>query len=446
MRMLPLALLAAGAPAVAADDVLITAERVIVQPGEELENAQVLVRDGRIVAVGAELELPADVDSDALQRIEGSVVCAGFVDAWSTLGLDAQTVEDQGTGPATRTVDALDPWLDAHLRHEAVGTGVTSARVQGATSARVGGFGCFVRLGALDGSAGGVLLDDACMQATAGIERGNRAVDIFERPSEVDRIGAVLEAGRAYRETWLEYGYDLAAWEEEVAELEEELEKDFKKKKKERDKEIEEAEEEGDEFKEERYRDDPKKPKAPRFNADDEAMARVVHGEVPLIVEVHRAEEIRRLLQVTSGYGRLRLVVAGGSQAHLVADELAERGVPVIVFPEPAGASARRAPLDLAGELADAGVTVLFGSGGRDARVARDLPTLVSLAIGHGLDPEAALRGLTIDAATALDVADRIGSVRRGRDADLLVLSGDPLSTTTRIEYVLTGGRVAAQR
>jgi imidazolonepropionase-like amidohydrolase len=72
----------------------------------------------------------------------------------------------------------------------------------------------------------------------------------------------------------------------------------------------------------------------------------------------------------------------------------------------------------------------------------RDLPLLASLAVGHGLEPERALEALTLGAARALDAGDRIGSLEQGKDADLLVLDGEPLATTTRVQYVISGGEL----
>mgnify|MGYP003323001427 CR=1 FL=1 len=72
------------------------------------------------------------------------------------------------------------------------------------------------------------------------------------------------------------------------------------------------AEEDGEEFEEERYRED-RRPKAPRQNADDAVMGRVANGELPLVIEVHRPMELRKLLADTARFDRLRLIIAGGS-------------------------------------------------------------------------------------------------------------------------------------
>ncbi len=430
------------ARAVPAEDdpaVLIRAERLIVRPGHVLTNVAVLVRGGVIVAVGPDLTAP-----EGATEIQGAVVCAGFIDAWSSMGIstDGRDVRLR-TDAATRTLNAVDPYGSAHDRDAALRAGVLAVRSQIAEGAAICGVGVVLSLGpgtALDEM---VVLEDAVVAAAVGVSQSSRATDVFDRIAQVDKLVGLIRAGLDYRLDHVEYRHDLAEWQEAIAKKEKELEKDFKKAKKARAKDVEKAEETGKEFKEKKYKED-KQPKVPKFDADKEVMARVANGELPLVVTVHRVAELREFLTATRSFDRLRLVIAGGTEALAVADELAARHIPVIVWPAPLGT---RRPnefeahdLSLAGRLAEKGVTVLLGSGGGDQ--ARDLPLLASLAIGHGLDPETAFSALTWDAARAFDVADRLGSVQRGRRADLLVLDGEPLLSSTRVLYVLAGGRV----
>jgi len=425
----------------AADEVLwIRGERVIVRPGVELENAAILVEGGVIVAVGPDVLLP-----EGAREIRGAVVCAGFIDPWSTLGLDGRSATESASTAATRTVDGIDPWRLPELRAEALRGGVTTARVQTGAHAVMGGIGAVLRT-KTDAEAD-VVLEDACISATVGITRAGKQLDPFERVSEVERLSGLIEKGRKFHEDQVEYDHELEEWRKEIAEKREELEDDFKKAKKKRDKDVKKDEEDGKEHKEKRYKED-KKPKQPRYDPNNEAMARVAEGEVPLVVEVHRVAEMRSLLAKTTGFDRLRLIVAGGTEAAHLSDDLVERGVPVICWPTPMGSS--RKPeyeahdLALAGELDRAGIEVLIGSGGGPH--ARDLRLLAALAVGHGLDPEAALHAITLGPAQAFDVADRVGSLERGKDADVLVFDGDPLDSTSVLRFVVSGGRVVIEQ
>jgi len=419
---------------------VVRGERVIVAPGVELENATVLVQDGVILDVGVDVQAP-----EGARVVEGAVVCAGFLDPWSVLGLDGASVNDQNTTASTRSSDAIDPYTSDHLREEALRAGVVAVRAQVGSSSRIGGLGAMLGLA---GALPEVVLDDVCVQLTVGVTRGGRGMDLFERAGEVDRVVSMIESGRSYRESWVEYEAELAAWEEAIAASEAELDDDFSKAKKKRDKEIEEAEEDGEEFEEERYRED-RRPKAPRQNPDDAVMARIANGEIPLVVEVHRPMELRKLLADTARFDRLRLIIAGGSGSLALAGDLASRDVPVLVWPRAHGASGpadfRSAGLGLAAELDEAGVEVLLGSGGRDAAGTRDLPLLAAMAVGQGLDSDAAFEALTLGAARAMDVADQLGSLEFGKRAAMLVLDGDPLASTSSVQYVISDGEVVVE-
>jgi len=441
--------------AAAVETIFIRAQRVIVRPGEVVENVGVLVEDGAIRAVGPDVTAP-----EGARTLEADVVCAGFFDAWATLGLSSDVVRDGSTSAASRAADGIDPRTDAHLLREALRAGVIFARVQGGAAAKTGGIGAVLRLDPEGTRAETLVLSDANVAMNVGmtvaggspavqvvnLARSGRTMDTFDRIAEVDRIIGALDGGRKYLLDKAEYKTDLEEWEKDIVEKEEELEKDFKKAKKSREKKKKEAEEKDKEFKEKKYKED-RKPKLPKYDEDKETMARVANGELPLVVQAHRWNELRELLEGTAKFDRLRLIVAGGTEVLGHAEELAARDIPVLLWPAPLGVEARPDEyeghdLSLAGQLSDAGVTVLIGSGGYRAEASRDLPLLASLAIGHGLDREKAFEALTVGAARAFDVADRVGTVERGKDADLLLLSGEPLLATTRVLYVIAGGRV----
>lgn len=434
------------------EDLFLRAKRVVVRPGEVLEDAAVLVRDGKIVGVGTDLAQP-----EGARVLEAEVVCAGFVDPWGALGLDPGVLVDGGTSASSRAADAIDLYSNDHLRLETLRAGVTSVRVQSGVNARVGGVGAVLRLDPEASRDEAIVLEDANVAMTIGVQSTGGAVQVvglasatqpmdpFDRVAELDRLVQSLESAEKYLLDKVEYGYELEEWQKKIAEAEEQLEKDFKKAKKDREKEIEEAKEKGKEHKDKRYKED-RKPKAPKYDPDEEVMARVVNGELPLVVQAHRAAEIRGLLDGTRRFERLRLILAGGADAAPFAEALAERRIPVLVWPAPLGEGApdglERQDLALAARLSEAGVPVLLGSGGASSGASRDLPLLASLAIGHGLDREKAFEALTVGAARAFDINDRVGSVERGKDADLLLLDGEPLEATTRVMYVVTGGRV----
>ena len=452
----------AAAPEEPEELLFVRAERLIVRPGHALAPGQVLMRNGVIVRVGSDLAAP-----DGAQVIEGAVVCAGFIDPWSALGVMPSALADGNTDAASLTRDAIDWWSDEDVREEALRAGVTAARVQIGQPAFVAGIGAMVRTAPELSLDDAVILDEAALAANVGMsqegggqiffdvetgtvrfETGVRAIDPFDRIAQIERLAGELEGGRKYLEDKIEYRYELEEWEKKIAEKEKELEKEFKKAKKDREKDEKKATEDGKEFKDKKYKED-KRPSEPRFDAAKETWARVVEGELPLIVHVHRSAEIRTLLEATKGFDRLRLVLAGATEAADHAAKLAERKIPVILWPVPVGKAGKGQwdeweghSLSLAAQLAEAGIEVLLGSGGEAPRASRDLPLYAALAVGHGLDRDRAFEALTLGAARAFDVADRLGSVEVGKVADILVLDGEPLSTTTHVRYVVVDGRV----
>jgi imidazolonepropionase-like amidohydrolase len=457
-----LALVAAAGWAQAADTIVIHAEEAIVRPGEVLKDVDILIIDGVIRRVEAGIEVP-----DGARELTGAVVCAGMIDPWSALGVFPSDLSFTSPSPTTSTADSIDPFGQAYLKAQALKAGVTSVRVQAARRAAIGGLSSVMSL-APASSEELVAFDETALAASVGLTdpssggsgmRFNRdgsftlvdstpePMDPFERIAQIDRLSAQLGSGLAYRISQNEYKYSLAEWEEGIAEKLKELEKDFKKAKKDRDKEIAEAKEDGKEFKEEKYKED-KLPKEPSYNADKDVFARTANGELPLVVEVHRHAEIRNLLEATASYGRLRMVIAGGTEAASFAEELAARKIAVIVNPEPRGADAydevKGQDASLASVLHEAGVEVLIGSGGKAASATRDLSLLAAIAVGHGLDDDAALAAITSAPARVFNLKDR-GAIEFGKQADLLILDGDPLSTTTTVEAVLVGGRVVVE-
>jgi len=461
----------AWCPAMAAssgDTVVIHAGEVIVRPGEVVKDVDVLVIDGVIRRVEAGIEVPEDA-----RELSGEVVCAGLIDPWSALGVHPIEAEFSSPSPATRTADSLDPFGQEFQKKQALASGVTAVRVQASRRALVSGLSSVVSLG----STGGEDLmasEEAALSASVGLtnpssggssfamgrngrglpsggftvtETGPTPMDPFERIGQVDKIASLLASGISYRITQNKYVEERKEWEEAIAEKVKKLEKDFKKAKKDRDKEIEEAKEDGKEFKEEKYKED-KPPKAPKFDADKEALARAANGEIPLVVEVHRTAEIRNLLQATEGFGRLRMVIAGGTEAGAFAEQLAERNISVIVNPGPQGSGAYDEfdgyDVTLAGVLAEAGVDVLIGTGGQASGATRDLALLAAMAVGGGMETEDAFAAITSGPASIFDLSDR-GTVEFGKQADLLILDGQPLSTTTSVKAVLVGGRVVVE-
>lgn len=175
---------------------------------------------------------------------------------------------------------------------------------------------------------------------------------------------------------------------------------------------------------------------------DLDALGEVLSGEVPVVANVHRASDIEALMRLAETYS-LRLVLAGGTEAWMLADELAAAGVPVILAPTqnlPGNFDQLNARRDAATVLSDAGVDLAFAGGDSTTYNARNITQAAGNAVAEGLDRDAAIRAITLTPAEIFGVDATLGSIVPGKEADLAIWPGDPLELTNYPDAVLIRG------
>lgn len=172
-----------------------------------------------------------------------------------------------------------------------------------------------------------------------------------------------------------------------------------------------------------------------------EALTRVTSGELPLMVSVSDARGIRDAIAFAERNG-VRIIVAGGDEAHEVADELAAAGVPVVLGPTQSMPTASDAPYDEAyarpGMLHAAGVQMAIST--FNASSVRVLPYEAGMAVRYGLPREAALAAVTRVPAQILGVDDELGTIETGKLANLMIVDGDPLEIDTNVLGLVIDG------
>jgi imidazolonepropionase-like amidohydrolase len=178
------------------------------------------------------------------------------------------------------------------------------------------------------------------------------------------------------------------------------------------------------------------------FNPSRKALKRVVDANLPTYIWAHTVDEIASAIVIIDEYDLNAVLVAAG-QGDEIADMITKRNLPVI-YP-PLLLFSKDKDLKRAGKIANSGVKLAFASLAPKTDL-YDLRTSAILAAKYGLDKETALKSLTINAAEILGVADRLGSISEGKDADLVILNGDPLQLTSSIEMVLINGNIVYQR
>ncbi len=178
-----------------------------------------------------------------------------------------------------------------------------------------------------------------------------------------------------------------------------------------------------------------------------DALARVLRREIPLIVTAHRAQDIASALRIAREF-EIRLILDGAAESYLLADELRVAGVPVTLHPtmaRPRG-DLENMSFETAAKLREAGIAVALQSG-YESYVPKTRVVLFEAAIAaaNGLGFEGALAAITIDAARMLGVDDRVGSLAVGKDGDLALYDGDPFEYTTHCIGVVIEGEVVSE-
>jgi imidazolonepropionase-like amidohydrolase len=359
-----------------------------------IENGTVLIVDGAIAAVGTTVAIPAGARQiDAKDKW----VTPGLVHPATALGIvevdavdesdDSRAKGDRGVAAAVRVWDALNP--ESTMWAPAREDGITQVVVLPG-GGFVGGQAALVET--LEGSR-----SDMVRKAPAGIfvdltDRGSAAVQ--SRSELLLRLRELLDDARAYglRRTAFESNQirPLAANRLHLA-----------------------------------------------------ALQPVLKGTLPLIVHADRAADILSLLGLAREYN-IRVIVLGGIEAWKVAAELAAAKVPVLTGGQtdlPNSFDQLGATLENAALLRKAGVTVALTTGGENNFRVRSLRQHAGNAVANGLPWDEALRAVTLSPAEIFGVADKMGSLQVGREANVVIWDGDPFELSTRAVQVLVRGR-----
>jgi imidazolonepropionase-like amidohydrolase len=390
---------AAGLPTAAGETLAIHGRIIHTMAGDSIPDGVVVVTDGRIVAVGpaATVAVPADA-----RVLRAAVVTPGLIDAHCVVGLAGYLNQDQDQDqldatepvqPELRAVDAYNP--RERLVEWVRGFGVTTLHTGHAPGALVSGQTMVVK------TAG-----------TATVLRATAMVAV-----------TLGDAGRAQGDK-----KSPGTRAKSVAMLRTELAKGVEYLRKQADPDVE-------------------KHPAPDLRLD--AMARIVAGEWPLLVTADRATDIAAALRVAEEFG-IRIVLDSAAESHLLIDRIRAAGVPVILHPTMKRSGAgetENASFETAATLRKAGIPVALQSG-YESYVPKTRVVLfeAGVASANGLSVQEALATITIDAARILGVADRIGSIEPGKDADLALFDGDPFEYTTHCTGVIIDGAVVADQ
>jgi imidazolonepropionase-like amidohydrolase len=411
-----LAALAVAAPT-EAETIAITNARILTAgPAGEIAQGVLVIKDGKIVTVGAAAAVPAGA---RVIDAAGGVVTPGLFATGSLLGAvevgalgNDLTVDNPDLGAAFDVQYSLNP--ESILLPVARLGGLTSAVVMPISSASRGGAADegdeLTAGGGSDGPRSHALF--AGQAAVIDLAKGE---DILTRA----KVGMVVPFGQAGA------GVAGGARGAEIVALKSALQdvRDYMKNKA--------------AYERAGYRE------LPLSKADLEALIPVVEGKMPVIADVHRASDIRAVLRLAREE-RFKVILNGAEEGWLVADEIAKAGAPVLLNPlddRPGSYEILAATMENAARLQAAGVTIAIEASEGSAHRARETRYNAGNAVAHGMPYAAALAAVTINPARIFGVADRTGSLEPGKDADVVIWTGDPFEPLSQATAVFIHGQ-----
>jgi imidazolonepropionase-like amidohydrolase len=376
--------------------------RILTISHGEIDTGMILIRNGKIDRVGGEFQVP---DNAKVYDAKNSWILPGLIESHSTLGARSRYGDsnaDEVSNPNTaqlKIIDGINPF-NKNFKYTRM-AGITSGMLTPGRQNVIGGQTAVVKFRGKTVSAM-ILREPAGLKFSLG--EGPKSTYGSKGRLPSTRMGSAY----VIRNAFLEAEDYIRQW-------------DNYRKKKEKDKDA----------------------VAPKKNLGLEPLAKARKGELTSFIECYRVDDILTALRIIDEFS-LKGVLVGCTEGHKVAAEIAKKKIPVIV--SPFGVGPRRmetqdVTIQNAAILASSGVKVVIkGEEAFGVGTLRELPLLAAFAIKGGLDRNLALRAITLSAAEVLGVSDRIGSIEPGKDADLVVFSGDPLHYRTVVKKVLVDG------
>ncbi len=347
-------------PAVAEDVTVIKADRVDTVTSGLIENGIIVVKDGRITAIGSDVEIPETAD---IIDVSDKIIFPGLVNPSSGIGLSSP-----GGGPFSRphlsVVDELYPHQDVYKRVLRVGF-TTFGLVPGGSGAGITGQGAVIR--PVGNKPGEMII----------IKSGLLMINFQANDRTKKGIKSALDS----------------------------------------------------------VKDTSTDPKV-------QSLVNALQGKIPTFITCGGPGDILHLLKLLEPYKQMKVVLSADSEQYRVAEKLAKKKIPVILPARIDFEPFTRNRINVPKMLVDAGVKVALGPKGDSIRAHEEFLRDVAELVKAGLDREIAKKAITINPAWMLAVDYRLGSLAVGKDANLMVLSGDILDIGTKIQMVMIEGKV----
>ncbi len=375
-----------------------TGANIIPISGEPINNGVLIVQDGEIIAVGdADTDIPNNAD---IHDVSGKVIMPGLVDTHSHVGEGDGGDYSSSLHPDVRIMDTIDPRSKEFRK--VVSGGITSVNIMPGSGLLMSGQTVYLKPKPAD-----TIEEMLIVNEETGIYGGLKMANGTNPLRENGSPGTRAKSAAMVRELFIKA-------------------QEYQQK-------IEDADGDPDEM--------------PARDLQLETLVEVLEGKRVVHNHTHRHDDILTAIRLAEEFG-YRLVLQHVSEAHRVADEIAESGAhaSIINVDAPGGKLEAINLVNVNGKaLEDAGVNVAFHT---DDPIVDSRFLLRSAAFGvrNGMSREGALEALTIAGARMMDIEDRVGSLEEGKDADFIVLSGDPLSVYTHVEQTWIEGEKVYDR
>ncbi|MCW4013229.1 MAG: amidohydrolase [Candidatus Bathyarchaeota archaeon] len=372
-----------------------------------IKRGTILIDNGKIADVGPDVKIPKNAE---VIDLKGKWVTPGLVEAHCHIGIWEEAIGwagsdgNEATDPITPQVRALDGIkanADEGGLTAAVENGITTVQILPGSANVIGGTGVVVK------TSPKATVDDMILVENSGMK-----VAFGENPMGVYGRNKVLPATRmgeaGIMREWL---YKTKTYME----------------------------------KKENFKDKPEK--QPEKDLKLEALIPVLKGEIPMRVHAHRADDVATAIRICDEFG-IKMSWEHATEGHRIADYIAEKGIPAVWGPGLNWRSkweTRERTFETVKNLVDAGVKVAIQTDAENGKIGF-LPISAALAIRDGLSEEEAWRTITINPAEILGVADRVGSIEKGKDADLRITKGDPLDPRSQVRMVYIDGELVFSR
>ncbi len=383
---------------------LIKNGRLLTIEGKTYEKGSILIENGRIKEIGEELVVPLGVEIiDAHDKI----IMPGIIDAHCHLGLWEDSIGFEGADgnemsdpvtPHLRAIDGINP-MDRTFQ-EAYEGGITCVAT-GPGSANVIG-GQFVAIKTFGDRIDDMLVKEPlAMKCAFGENPKTVYHDKKQAPGTRMATAAILRETLHKAKVYME---KLDASKDDLS-------------------------------------------KKPEYDMKMEALLPVMRGEMPLKAHAHRADDIFTAIRIAKEYG-VKITLEHCTDGHLIAEKIKEEGLCAVVGPSLGDRSKfelKNLSFETAGVLSKAGVKIALMTD-HPVIPLQYLPICAGLAVKAGMDEDEALKAITINAAEILGIQDRVGSLKEGKDADVVIWDAHPFELKANVVCTIINGKIVYKR